>query len=135
VRKSRIKTSKTSLSIVERAYRGSLEEQYGHIVWLTKIMHAMGAPTSILLKGDTVLYAKRSQPRLSLQLGTIKVDTLSHYESTIEELLRNDVPVYVWRDDLTRLGLATGDLVAGVRPIGHPELVGLVRQLDCVWYW
>jgi sulfur relay (sulfurtransferase) DsrF/TusC family protein len=130
-----LRTSKTSLSIIERAYRGSLEEQYGHIVWLTQIMKAMGAPTSILLKGDTVLYAKRQQPRSRLRLGDIDIAALSHYESSIEQLLALQVPVYAWQGDLERLALNPADLVSGVQRLDPAGLIGLIRRLDCVWYW
>lgn len=130
-----LRTSKTSLSIVERAYRGSLEEQYGHIVWLTQIMKAMGAPTSIVLKGDTVLYATRDQPRNGLTLGDIRIDALSHYESGIQSLLDLQVPVYAWSSDLERLDLSADELIPGVQALGHAGLIELIRRLDCVWYW
>lgn len=130
-----LRTSKTSLSIVERAYRGSLEEQYGHIVWLTRIMKAMGAPTAIMLKGDTVLYATRHQPRSGLSLGDIRIEALSHYESSIQSLLDLQVPVYAWGPDLARLALRVEELIPGVRPLDHAALIDLIRRLDCVWYW
>ncbi len=130
-----LRTSKTSLSIVERAYRGSLEEQYGHIVWLTQIMKAMGAPTSILLKGDTVMYATMGQPRQGLSLGDIHISALSHYESSIQTLLDLQVPVHVWGRDLDRLGLTLEDMVPGVQSLDNAGLIDLIRRLDCVWYW
>ena len=71
--------SKSSLAILERAYRGSLEEQYGHIVWLSRVMKGMGADHALLLKGDTVMFARRDQPRTSLCIGDTVVNDVSHY--------------------------------------------------------
>lgn len=130
-----LRTSKSSLCIIERAYRGSLEEQYGHIVWLTRIMKAMGAPTSLLLKGDTVLYGVRNQPVRSLSLGDIRIDALSHYESSIAGLIELQVPVYAWDKDVIRLGIAPKELLPGIRPLDPLGLSNLIQTLDCVWYW
>lgn len=127
--------SKSSLAIIERAYRGSLEEQYGHIVWLTRVMKGMGAATALLLKGDTVMYARRGQPRMALAIGDLTVSDVSHYESSIEELLRLAVPVYAWQPDLARLQLGADSLIEGVVPVGDADMLSLIQRFDCVWYW
>ncbi|WP_345812303.1 hypothetical protein AAGS40_15035 [Paraburkholderia sp. PREW-6R] len=127
--------SKSSLAIVERAFRGSLEEQYGHIVWLSRVMHGMGAATALLLKGDTVAFARAGQPRVALTLGDLRIDSLSHYETTINDLLRDGVSVYAWQADCLRRGLAPTALIPGVERIGDDALSTLIQQFDCVWYW
>lgn len=127
--------SKSSLTIIERAYRGSLEEQYGHIVWLSRLMKGMGADTSLLLKGDTAMFARRDQPRLTLTIGDTVVRDLSHHESGIEQLCQQGVPVYIWQPDAQRLHLPPEQWVDGVRPVGLADLPVLIHQHDCVWYW
>ncbi|MDF3835353.1 DsrE family protein [Cupriavidus basilensis] len=127
--------SKSSLTIIERAYRGGLEEQYGHILWLTRIMKAMGAPTALLLKGDTVNFALREQPRLVLRIGDANVSGLSHHESGVVALLEAGVPLYAWHADIERLHLAADDLLPGVSVLHEAELSPLMNQFDCVWYW
>lgn len=127
--------SKSSLTIIERAYRGSLEEQYGHILWLTRIMKAMGAPTALLLKGDTVNFAIRGQPRLALRIGDMNVAGLSHHESGVAALLEAGVPLYVWHPDMERLHLAADALLPGVSVLREAALPALIHQFDCVWYW
>lgn len=127
--------SKSSLSIVERAYRGSLEEQYGHIVWLTRIMKGMGAPTALMLKGDAVMFAKHTQPRVDVKIGDLELCSLSHYESGIRDLQSSDVPVFVWRKDVERLQLNEASLVPHVQIIGDTEFLSLAARYDCIWYW
>ncbi|MFP5393283.1 MAG: hypothetical protein ACLGI6_17315 [Gammaproteobacteria bacterium] len=129
------KKGKSSLAILERAYRGSVEDQYGHIVWLSKVMHGMGAHTAVLLKGDTVFFAKRHQPAQQLCIGGQVLDGLSHYETTVRELIAAGVPVFAYRADCIRYQLCPDCLVEGVRLVDDAALVELVCAYDCVWYW
>ncbi len=127
--------SKTSLAIVERAYRGSIEEQYGHIVWLSRIMKGMNAPTALLLKGDTVMFAKRQQAHTKLTIGDMQLNVLSHYESGIMDLMAAGVPLYGWHPDLVRLQLTESTMVEGIEWIRDADMPGLISRHDCVWYW
>lgn len=127
--------SKTSLAIIERSYRGSLEEQYGHIVWLSRIMKGMNAPTSLMLKGDTVLFARLGQPQVRLTIGDLELDVLSHYESGIQDLLAMQVPVYVWVNDVARLQLEESDMVEGVQFVRASDMPTLINRYNCIWYW
>ena len=131
----RRKKGKSSLAIVERAYRGSVEDQYGHIVWLSRVMHGMGAVTAILLKGDTIFFARRNQPRQALAIGGIELDDVSHYATAVKELLAVGVPVYAYANDCARCGQSAEDLIEGVELIDDAGLVQLILQYDCVWYW
>ena len=127
--------SKSSLAIIERAYRGSLEEQYGHIAWLSLVMNGMKADTALLLKGDTAMFARRHQPRIALTIGDTTVADISHYESCIHRLLEQQVPVFVWQPDAQRLQLTPELLIEGVQPVGAADMPALVQRYDCVWYW
>jgi len=127
--------SRSSLAIVEQAYRGSLEEQYGHIVWLSRVMRQMGAVHAILLKADAVLFARRGQPRLALPVGDITVGGLSHHESGVIALVDAGVPVFAWRPDVNRLRLSPADLLEGVVPVDDTDMPGLIRRFSNVWYW
>jgi hypothetical protein len=126
--------SKSSLAILERAYRGSLEEQYGHIVWLSRVMKGMGADHALLLKGDTVMFARRDQPRTSLCIGDTVVTDVSHYASQVQDLSQK-ATVFVWWPDVERLKLTTDALIEGVLPVCDSDMPALISRFDCVWYW
>ena len=126
--------SKSSLAILERAYRGSLEEQYGHIVWLSRVMKGMGADHALLLKGDTVMFARRDQPRISLAIGDTVVDDVSHYASGVQGLLGQKATVFVWWPDAERLHLNADALIEGVLPVCDRDMPALISRFDCVWY-
>jgi hypothetical protein len=123
------------LTIVERAYRGTLEEQYGHILWLTHALRKMQGEVTVLLRGDAVLYARRSQPRTTLTIGGLLVEHLPHYETALGELVGDGVAIYVFADDRVRLRLGPGDLMGGVEEIDSAGLAALCDRHGSIWYW
>ncbi|HKP94818.1 MAG TPA: DsrE family protein [Fibrobacteria bacterium] len=126
---------KSSLAIIEKAFRGAVEEQYGHIVWLSRVVRKMGGRTSLLLKGDTVLFAVRGQPRQSLPIGEDVLEGLPHYETTLERMAAEGVPLFAFAPDLRRLGIAADRLMPGVAPVELDRLASLCGESDAVWFW
>src|SRR5262249_4066142 len=123
------------LAIVERAYRGTIEEQYGHIVAAAVAFCRVGCPTDLLLRGNAVLYARRDQPRMTLTLGDVTVDTLPHFESALAALAREGASVYAARDDCRRLAVDLDRLVAGVIHVDAAAIAALVADHRLTWYW
>jgi hypothetical protein len=123
------------LAIVERAFRGAVEEQYGHILAATLGFCKMGAPTDLLLRGNAVLYALRLGAHPRLQIGSEAVDTLPDYESALRRLIDGGAAAYVLADDCRRLRLEADRLVPGVREVARGDLASLVAAHDVVWYW
>jgi sulfur transfer complex TusBCD TusB component (DsrH family) len=128
------RAGKSSLAIVEKAFRGSLEEQYGHIVWLSEIMRAMGAEHNLLLRGDAVLFAVAGQSRLSLCLGDVMVTHLPHYESSVRALKAAGASIYAYQPDLKRLGIMDR-LIPEVKPVDDKDVAALCEVHQHVWYW
>jgi sulfur transfer complex TusBCD TusB component (DsrH family) len=126
--------AKSSLAIVEQAFRGSLEEQYGHIVWLSEIMRTMGADHDLLLRGNAVQFAVRGQRRLSLTIGDSEVTHLSHYESSVVALKAAGAAIYAYRSDLERLDLQER-LMPEVTAVDDADVVALCEAHHHLWYW
>lgn len=126
--------AKNSLAIVERAFRGTIEEQYGHIVWLSGVMRAMNARHSLLLRGPAVLFAAAGQPRQSLRIGDVDVRGLPHYESMVRSLIEGGGPTYAYEADIRRYGL-TGRLMPEVEVADAATVVALYESHHHVWYW
>lgn len=127
--------SKRSLAIIERAYRGTLEEQYAHILWLTHALRKMRGDIGLLLRGNTVLYALRHQPHMRLSIGTIVIETLPHYETALQDLIADDVRIYVYADDCQRLGITSEQLLPQVQIITLAQFARLCDAYDYIWYW
>ncbi len=123
------------LIIVERAYTGAIEGQYGHALWLCWSNQRLGHKVSVLLRNDAVLYARRKQHKLELTIGSIQVPNLFDYLDCLEGLLSDGGSVYALRDDVDRLQLASAELHHRVELIEHAQLADLVANCDVVWYW
>lgn len=126
--------TKNSLAIVERAFRGTIEEQYGHIVWLSGVMRAMNASHSLLLRGPAVLFAAADQPRQSLQIGDVSVQGLPHYESVVRGLIEGGGQTYAYEADVDRYRL-TDRLMSEVVIVDTAGVVALYENHHHVWYW
>lgn len=123
------------LTILERGFRGTLEEQYGHILWLSSSLRQMKLDADILLRGIAVLYAARGQTRQRLVFGRLGVDHLPDYEGSIERFLADGGTLFAMGPDCRKLGLGTPDLIPGVREIDLPQLGRLLADYDVSWYW
>jgi sulfur relay (sulfurtransferase) DsrF/TusC family protein len=122
------------LAVIERAYRGTLEEQYSHILWICLSLKKMGGQIGVLLRGNAVLYAQRDQQHLSLTISGLPV-VLPDYEASINGLIDAGALVYVIRANVDQLGLTPGDLCPGVELIDAADLADLCATFDVIWYW
>jgi len=124
-----------TLSIVESAYRATIEEQDDTIVWLTHAMKAAGADLAVLLRGNAVNYAVREQDAAGLAFGGWRQTQPPHIADDIATLPAKGVAVYVLVEDLAERGLEAGDLVPGLERVTRDRLPGLFAMHDQVWHW
>ena len=122
----------TSLAIVEKGFRGALEEQYGNIVWLSECMKAMGAHHSLLLCGGAVSTCFNEQQQQSVVIGDIKIDTLSDFKQSVLSLLERKGKVWVLAEDLNLFN-DDYELIEGVEVAD--SMAALCMQHDKVWFW
>src|SRR5512143_1340123 len=104
------------LSIVDSAYRATIEEQDDTAVWFTHAMKNGGADVSILLRGDAVSYAVAKQDAKGLQFGH-RVVKGPDMVRDIKAAIAKKIPLYVVTEDLAERGLATAPLVPGIEQI------------------
>ena len=105
-----------ALSIIESAYRATLEEQDDTIVWLNHAMKAAGASLSVLLRGNAVNYPVRDQSAEGLSFGSWKQTQPPRLADDIAGLVRKGIDVYVVAEDLAERGIAADRLATGVQP-------------------
>lgn len=123
------------LSIVESAYRATLEEQDDTILWITQACKNAGADVSLLLKGNSVNYLVRSQDASGLSFGDIRQANPPDMNRDLRRMAEKGVKLYCVREDLAERGIAEGDVWTGAENIGRSELPALLEQFDQVWHW
>ncbi len=124
-----------TLNIIETAYRATLEEQDDTIVWITHAMTGAGADLSVLLRGNTVNYAVKSQSVAPLTFGRRTQANAPDLAGQVSGLIAKGVDVFIVQDDLEARGIPAGDLIDGLKPVARSDLPGLLDSHDRVWHW
>jgi hypothetical protein len=123
------------LSVIESAYRATVEEQDDTIVWLTHAMKGAGAAVDVMLRGDAVNYAVRGQDASGLSFGAWRQTEPPRLDEQLASLMAKGVTVFALGDDLAERGLSPPDLLPGIEPLELPALAALLPRYDRVWHW
>ena len=123
------------LSIVETAYRATIEEQDDTILWLNHMLKNGGADISVLLRANAVNYAVKGQDASGLSFGESKMTHPPEIDKDVESMIQKGVPVYLVEEDARDRGLADGNLIGGIKKVSRRELPELIDRHDQVWHW
>ncbi len=127
--------AKKVLSIVESAYRATLEEQDDTVVWLTHALKGAGADLDVLLRGNAVNYAVKGQDASGLVFGEKRQTQPPHLDADLARLVDEGVRVLLVEEDLRERGLEPSDLIAGPTSVSRAHLPQLLAGYDQVWHW
>jgi hypothetical protein len=128
--------SKTTLNIVESAYRAVMEEQDDTVLWLLAAMQAAGARHTVVLRGNAVNYAVAGQGAPGLTVGQWKQSQAPRMDRDVRDLIENrKMGVYVIDEDRAARGIDRGELVSGVQLISRNQLPSLIAEHDLVSHW
>lgn len=123
------------LSIVETAYRATLEEQDDTILWLNHSLKRSGADITLLLRANAVNYAVRGQDAKGLAFGNKKLAHPPELDKDLEKLIEEKVGVYIVEEDLRERGVPQDRLIDGLDKITRNDLPVLFERFDHVWHW
>jgi intracellular sulfur oxidation DsrE/DsrF family protein len=124
-----------TLSIIESAYRATLEEQDDTIVWLHGAMKGAGADLAVLLRGNAVGYLVQKQNAAGLSFGDWRQTQPPAIASDLAALAAKGVEICYIAEDLAERGIARNELINGARPVDRAAVAGLVNSFGRVWYW
>jgi sulfur relay (sulfurtransferase) DsrF/TusC family protein len=128
--------AKKSLNIVESAYRAVIEEQDDTILWLLAAMQGAGGAHTVVLRGNAVNYAIAGQGAPGLTIGEWKQTQAPRMDRDVADLIENrDIPVYVVEEDLTERGIASGELVSGIKLLSRSALPRLFAEYEIISHW
>lgn len=123
------------LSIVETAYRATIEEQDDTILWFNHILKNAGADLAILLRANAVNYAVQGQDASGLRFGELFQANPPQIDQDVAVLIEKGVPVYIVNEDAVERGLVADELVSGVQHVSRSTLPQLLEQFDHIWHW
>jgi intracellular sulfur oxidation DsrE/DsrF family protein len=124
-----------TLSIIESAYRATLEEQDDTIVWLHGAMKAAGADLAVLLRGNAVNYLVTRQDAAGLGFGDWRQTQPPSIASDLAALAARGVEVSYVAEDLADRGIERNELINGAQPVARHAVADLVSRYGRVWYW
>ena len=123
------------LSIVERAYHGTLEEQDDTNLWMSAAVKNAGADISVLLRGNAVNYAVKGQDASGLKIGDVPLNVPPTIDDDLEALIGKGVAVYAVEEDLNARAVPKGNLIGGVQLVSRAKLAELWDEHDSIWHW
>lgn len=123
------------LSIVETAYRATIEEQDDTVLWLTHMLKNSGADVSVLLRANAVNYAVKGQDASGLSFGDMKMTHPPEIDQDVSKMIEKGIPVYLVEEDARERGLSDGEMISGIKKIKRQSIPELIDQHEQVWHW
>lgn len=123
------------LSIVEAAYRGTLEEQDDTILWLNQSFQNAGVDISILLRGNAVNYLVKGQKPFNLHFGNWQQTQPPELDRDLQMMIGKNIPVYAITEDIQSRALPQDQLIEGVSLIAKSQVAQLFEEFEYVWHW
>jgi hypothetical protein len=124
-----------TLSIIESAYRATLEEQDDTIVWIHGAMKGAGAELAVLLRGNAVNYLIEGQNAGGLAFGDWEQTQPPRLASDLAALAGKGVEICYVAEDAAERGIERSEVIAVARPVARNAVAELIGRHDRVWYW
>ena len=125
-----------TLLIVERAYRGAVEEQFADVLYFVRGLHRQCDGVELALRGAAAGYAVQTDRRPALRIAGRPLDTLPDPRRSVQQLLDDGVAVWAEEPDLLALGAtAPARLIPGVRCLAEHELASRWPSYARVWFF
>ncbi len=124
----------TILSVIDTAYRATLEEQDDTSLWFTHACKNSGADVHILLTGNAVNYAVKTQNPKPLHFGTSSVSSPHKFHEDLESFKKTGSKVFFIKEDLVERGIGIDSLI-GIEGIKRSNLASFIDGYDHIWHW
>jgi len=127
--------SKKILSIIDTAYRATLEEQDDTSLWFNHACKKAGAEIDILLTGNAVNYLVKAQNPQSLHFGTGAISHPNRFHEDLQSFSKTGGKVFFIKDDLQERGITMDDCITEAEAINRIELAKIVDSYEQIWHW
>jgi DsrE/DsrF-like family len=127
--------AKKVVSIVDTAYRATLEEQDDTVVWFNHMLRHSGADITLLLMGNAVNYAVSGQQPPPLSFGTAAITFPPRLDQDLRKAIQAGVKLVLIRDDAEMRGIPASALMPEAEQISREQLADFLHGFDIVWHW
>jgi hypothetical protein len=127
--------AKKVVSIVDTAYRATLEEQDDTVVWFNHMLRQSGADITLLLTGNAVNYAVCGQQPPPLSFGTASIAFPPRLDQDLRKAIQAGVKLVLLRDDAEMRGIPASALMPEAEQISRAQLAAFLEGFDIVWHW
>lgn len=123
------------LSVIDGAYRASMEEQDDAGLWFTGAVKNAGLECDILLTGNAVNYAVKDHSSEPLSFGGGVIPHPMNPNVDIERMAENGVHFFMVQDDVAERGIQADEVMPSIEAISRDQLSSFVDQYDGIWHW
>jgi hypothetical protein len=127
--------AKKVVSIVDTAYRATLEAQDDTVVWFNHMLRQSGADITLLLTGNAVNYAVSGQQPPPLAFGTAAISFPPRLDQDLRKAIQAGVKLVLLRDDAEMRGIPASALMPEAEQISREQLADFLHGFDIVWHW
>ncbi|MGW5642058.1 hypothetical protein ACWEV3_07450 [Saccharopolyspora sp. NPDC003752] len=128
--------SRSTLMIIERAYRGSVESQFADVLYFVRELHRQSGGVDIELRGPAAGFAVDTEFEPAIRIAGRVLDSLPDPRHSLRQLLDDGVGVRVEEPDLAALGPSARDrLVPGVHVVPANEPASRWPDYERVWFF
>jgi len=126
--------AKKILSVLSHTEYGNLEDSDIGL-FASAFAPVAGSRMTILLSDDAVNYGVCVKQGTANEIAGGKVQPGFLIETDIRSVQQANIPVYAFAEDLEARGIATNDLIEGIKTISRKEFGQFIDQFDTVWNW
>jgi predicted peroxiredoxin len=127
--------AKKILSIIDTAYRATLEEQDDTTLWFSAACKNAGADLTLLLTGNAVNYSVKDQKPSALTFGKAEIPHPPQPQEDLKKLIEKGVGVFLMKEDAEERAIPSDSMIQGIKPIARNQLSKLIDQYDLIWHW
>lgn len=123
------------LSVIDSAYRASLEEQDDAGLWFSAAVAKAGTDITLLLTGNAVNYATTGHSTAPLKLGGGEIAHPMDPNVDVKRAADLGCACFFIQEDAQERGIDPSSLMDGVEGISRHQLVDFIEKFDDIWHW